>query len=637
MSGIMGIYHLDGNPVDRDNLEKMLDTLAHRGLDGANIWIEDSVGFGHRMLWTTPESLVEKLPLVDVTGNLVITADARIDNREELAPVLELPNRPLEKIADSEFILAAYRKWGEACPEHLLGDFCFVIWDKQQQKLFCARDPMGVKPFYYYRSGNIFAFASEIKALLCLKEVPKQLNETRILLHILGFFEDKTSTFYQNVFKLPGAHSLTVNVQNQIRSYWQPDLSSYLRLKSRQEYAEAYRDVFTQAVKCRMRTAFPLGSMLSGGLDSSSIACVARNLLQEQNSKPLKTFSYIFPTISEIDPRIDERPYINAVLETGGFEQYNVHVDEFSPLVDVDKVFWHLDGAFAAPNLFMNWELFRCVQNQGVRVLFTGHDGDSTVSHGHEALSALARRGQWLRLVQEAKGLSRVFYGSRASVRKLIWQFGFKPLVPENLLRLSRTLRGYPNQPALPEEKLLNPDFARRIGLTEYIEANTPKPANSVKEEHWQGVTSSLLQYSLQTLDKLGSAFGIELRHPFCDKRLVEFCLAVPPDQKMHQGWTRAVMRSGMAGILPPAVQWRIGKGNLSSNFNLNLIKHEQKALDEIIVCNSEILEPYINISEVREAYSRYITDPLKPTQDAFNIFIAANLGLWLKTSNITY
>ncbi|NES85389.1 MAG: asparagine synthetase B, partial [Moorea sp. SIO2B7] len=163
MSGIVGIYYLNQEPIDRENIGQMLDILAHRGPDGADIWCEGSVGLGHRMLWTTPESLLEKLPLVNHSKNLVITADARIDNREELIVALELNDRPAEKITDSQLILAAYEKWGEQCPEKLLGDFAFAIWDKHKQILFCARDHVGVKPFYYYhQSGQGFIFASEI-------------------------------------------------------------------------------------------------------------------------------------------------------------------------------------------------------------------------------------------------------------------------------------------------------------------------------------------------------------------------------------------------------------------------------------------------------------------------------------------
>ena len=283
MSAIAGIFYLDNRPVDCADLGRMLDTLAHRGPDGADVWFEESVGLGHRMLWITPESLLEKLPLVNQTDDFVITADARIDNRDELIAALGLSDRPTEKITDSQLILAAYEQWGKKCPEYLLGDFAFAIWDGYQQQLFCARDHFGVKPFYYYyRSNQSFIFASEMKALLCLPEVPRQVNEVRIADFLALMMEDKAITTYQDLLRLPPAHSILVSQEGiRLWSYWSLDPGRELRLESDEAYAEAFRDIFTEAVRCRLRTAFPIGSQLSGGLDSSSVTCMAWKLLAQ--------------------------------------------------------------------------------------------------------------------------------------------------------------------------------------------------------------------------------------------------------------------------------------------------------------------------------------------------------------------
>jgi asparagine synthase (glutamine-hydrolysing) len=204
MSGIAGIYFLDGRSVDNVDLERMVARLAHRGPDGKGVWSEGCVGMGLGMLWTTPESLHEKLPLMNQRGDLVITADARIDNRAELIAKLNLTDSPPGDITDSELILASYERWGERCTDKLLGDFSFAIWDGREHALFCARDHFGVKPFYYYYlSERIFAFASEIKALLCLKEVPRQLNEVRVADYLVSMFDDKAITFYQDILRLP--------------------------------------------------------------------------------------------------------------------------------------------------------------------------------------------------------------------------------------------------------------------------------------------------------------------------------------------------------------------------------------------------------------------------------------------------
>jgi len=169
MSAIVGLYRRNGQPADRADLERMAESLAHRGPDAAGLWNNGPVGLGHRMLWTTPESLHEQLPLVNKSEDVVITADARIDNRDELIAALGLSEWPHGEISDSGLILCAYEQWGEGSPKRLLGDFAFAIWDGRSQTLFCTRDHFGVKPFYYHQSAQVFVFASEIKALLCIR------------------------------------------------------------------------------------------------------------------------------------------------------------------------------------------------------------------------------------------------------------------------------------------------------------------------------------------------------------------------------------------------------------------------------------------------------------------------------------
>src|SRR5262245_10430097 len=200
MSAIVGIYFMDGRAADHNTINQMLERVKHRGPDRAGVWCESSVGLGHRMLLTTSESLHEKAPLVSKSGDIALTADARIDNRDELINALGLGQSPSREMSDSELIVAAYERWGERCPERLLGDFAFAIFDKRRRSLFCARDHFGVKPFYYYYSGRAFVFASEIKAIFSLREVPQQVNEPRIadyLVHVLEGF-DKSITFYRS-------------------------------------------------------------------------------------------------------------------------------------------------------------------------------------------------------------------------------------------------------------------------------------------------------------------------------------------------------------------------------------------------------------------------------------------------------
>lgn len=624
MSAIAGIYYLDRQLVERTTLGRMVDILAHRGSDAVGIWSEEFIGLGHRMLWTTPESLHEQLPLVTQNKNLVITADARIDNREELIAALNFSNRLSEKIADSQLILGAYQKWGDRCPEKLLGDFAFAIWDSYRQKLFCARDPMGVKPFYYYRSNRIFAFASEIKALLCLPEVPRELNELRVAYHLALLFEDQTITFYQDILRLPSAHSITVGSdKTQIQRYWSLDPTREIRLRSNQEYTEAFREIFTQAVQCRLRSAFPVGSTLSGGLDSSSITCTARNLLGSKTH--LHTFSAIFPSLPKEDLRwIDERRYINAVKALEGFKSHDIHADCLNPLAEI---LWQDDEAIPAPNLYIHQALYHTAHQQGVRVFLDGLDGDSTISHGWGYLKELTFTGKWRTLLREYKQISRRYKLPR---KQLLWKYSLKPLLIEPAVQLWRGLsRTQPTQ----INSLINSSFAQRIGLIEHTQAllkNRSHTTRTARQEHWLNLTSGLHSYGLELADKGAAGFSLEARYPFYDRRLIEFCLALPPEQKLNQGWTRIILRRAMTDILPPEVQWRVHKANLGANFKRKLIEYEHETLNNLYN-QPQIIKPYVNLSTLQADYRQYSSQPMQSQQEVINVFATVTLNKWLQ------
>lgn len=649
MSAIFGIHYPDGKPVASIDLERMRNKLAHRGPDGSGVWRDRTVGLGHCLMWVTPESFREHLPAPNRPGDLCITADARLDNRAELICSLGLGDRPAQEISDSELILAAYEKWGDRVSEKLLGDFVFAIWDARNQSLFCARDPLGVKHFYYYHSGQIFAFASEIKALLCLSEVPRKLNELSIAAHLLPFYEDKVGTLYEGVLRVPAAHNLVVRRgQVELRQYWSPDLTRELRLGSDEEYAEAFRDIFSEAVSCRLRSAFPIGSMLSGGLDSSSISCTASKLLARDGRGPLHTFSGIFPSLAEVSPKIDERRYAQAVVAIGGIEPHYIRADNFSPLTDLSRIFWYLDNSLPAANMYMDWAIFQAAQEQGVRVLFSGNDGDTIVSFGLEDLFEYVRRWRWLSLCKEAAALSRYSGSGKRwhTFKRLVWNEAFRHAVPEPAKQVWRILHGRsprldetPMLPVYCRNRPINPEFARRINLIERIwdlqNASFPSGVTT-REGHWQGINSGIDCFLLESFEKAGAALSLEVRFPFFDRRLIEFCLALPPGQKLHRGWTRSILRRAMTGTLPSEVQWRRGKSDISANIKLKLLEYERETLEDVIIDHPETIREYVDVPSLRAAYKRYLADPLKGDQEHFIIALAVNLALWLRVTEFS-
>ncbi|MEA5466121.1 lasso peptide isopeptide bond-forming cyclase [Leptothoe sp. PORK10 BA2] len=671
MSGIVGIYRLDQSPAESNELRQMVDALAHRGPDGVDVWCQGSIGLGHRMLWTTPESLHEHLPLVK--GELSITADARIDNRSELSQILSLPDRPLEKISDSEFILAAYEQWGHDCPEHLIGDFAFVIWDGRKQQFFCARDHFGVKPFYYYYQPDCaFAIASEIKGLLCLDWVPKKINEVRIADYLALMLEDKVITTFEDILRLPPASRMWVDATGiKVDTYWQLNPDYELKLESDEAYAEAFHKIFAEAVNCRLRSAFPVGSHLSGGLDSSSISCMARKILAETTGETLHTFSNIFDTVQECD----ERPYIHEVLKQGGYTPHYIHADTFGPLSDVEEIWKYEDEPLLGPSHHYPWRLNQAAHQANVRVIFDGFDGDTVVSHSlerlHElafqhkwpefaeavevasknyqlpvnymlvyyglpALRQLSKRGQWLTF---AKSVDYIHHRFQYSRRSLWMRQGIRPVVFNKTLRKFHRIRRKKADDLAKVGTIVNASFAKQICLRERIDQFTPKPnfPMPVRQKHWQEMTGGVLSLNLECVDRCAAAFGLEARHPFLDRRLVEFCLAIPSDQKFRGGFGRMIMRHGLNTILPKTIQWRGDKANMSANFLNGLLNINRPLFEQVLNRDQHLVLKYINPDTWHSAWQRLKQYPgsnktiNSTTKDNLIVWRATVLALWLQ------
>jgi asparagine synthase (glutamine-hydrolysing) len=644
MSGITGAFSFKGMPVDIQILQGMVDVLAHRGPDGSGIWQDGSVGFGHRLLWTTQESLSEKQPYSE--NGYTITADARLDNRGELGSLLGLNSR--DNITDDQFILAAYNKWGETCPEKLLGDFAFAIWDSHKRILFCARDQIGVKPFYYFLNDEWFIFASEMKAILRFPQVPRRLNEAWLAEFFMPVASnlEKQPTFFQDIVRLPPAYSLSISLSKVLHyCYWSLDPEHEIRLKSDNEYSEAFREHFTEAVRCRMNCAFPIGSTLSGGLDSSSIACTARNTLISEGKPLLHTFSATFADA----PDADESSFFQAVIEQGNLIPHYLHPDQDSPFIDLDQVLWHLDEAFFGINYFMPWSFYRCASENNVRVLLDGTDGDTTVSHGMDYLSMLAsnhkwsefaretrsvvqhfdhpryatissilygygaphltelaRKGNWIALIKNARELGRQF---NISPVRLVRNWGIKPLVPKSALTAWRRLHGKrtTNQnfsPFLTQEFAQQLRLSERLKKAEYLNNN---PRLNERFHHYNYLTSGMLPYSLEMINRLASAFSIEVRFPFCDRRLIEFSLALPPEQKLRDGWNRFVLRQAMQGVLPEKVRWRGGKISLSRVLPYTLKKYDTEFVEDVIFYPPDPIQRYIDMDVIQKMYNQFI------------------------------
>lgn len=646
MSAITGILYLDHQPVDVDHLRRMVHVLSHRGPDGTNLWSAGHIGLGNCLLQTTPESLLEKLPLSDASQTLVLTADARIDNRSDLIQQLQLNSQAPETITDSALILAAYEQWGEACPEYFIGDFAFALWDETNQHLFCARDHFGVKPFFYYASDHAFVFASEIKALWCLPTIPKDLNEVIVADYLTLMLFDPQMTFYQQILRLPPAHKMTVSAQTvEIVSYWSLDPDYELHLESDQAYADQFQKIFAEAVQCRLRSAFPIGTMLSGGIDSSSITCMAAHLQQQAQDPPkLPTFSAVFNEITASD----EQDYINAVINQGNIEPHFVQGDQFGPWTDYQQVIAQQDEPLFASNLHLTRALYQLAQDKSVKVLLDGFDGDVAVSHGIGYFKTLARAGRWLKLFQEMRAFCNSFhYDFWPLYWSYVRKFGLNPFLKKTrLINIIRKIKTWQSNwykssnnselVAVPWEIPLTQDFIDEASVLDRYKlwrrqrfGNQP----SQRHEHIIDVTSGLVSSTLEVIDRTAAACQMELRFPFWDKRLVEFCVSLPEEQKMQNGWTRLIIRQGLEGILPTEIQWRPNKGSLGPAFNHTLAKFNIDLIEDVLSDPPELFTEFIDVIALAKILDRWQHGESQP-HDSLLIWIAINLALWLQQAN---
>ena len=621
MSGIAGILHYDESPIADTALNSMLRTIGHRGPNSSAMWLCGRIGVGCNS--TLPESSTNAPILVD--RGLVLAADVRLDNRGELASTLGLPEK---STTDSALIQAAYRRWGEECPQHLLGDFAFALWDCRRERLFCARDHFGVKPFYYYSDSRRFAFASEMKALFALVDVPRRIDEARIADYLVALMDDAGSTVYTSVRRLPARHLLTVSrVGPQLRPYWQLEPG----VAPGGDPAEQLRAIFAEAVRCRLRSAAPVGAMLSGGLDSSSIACAAAPVLLKAKQAPLKTFSLVF----DKTPAWGERPFIEAVLAKGGFDPFFIDCDDYDPFSNFDRLLFEQDGLFHAPGLAVSRRLYHAAAEQGVVVLLDGHGGDEVISQGYGRLHELARAHRWFALWREMSGVSAIYGNSRWSLfSSYLTFYGFGKSLRRVRRLATRTFSRGRSAERRKWCRFVNPDLVKRTDLPERYraaQAADKEVRGSEQLRHAQLLGAPAVSQAFGVLDHTAVAAGIEPRYPFWDKRLVEFCLSLPSDEKLRDGWSRSILRRAMEGVLPPAVQWRRDKVNFGPAIAHGMLTRHRDLLQEIIYENRGSVGVYIDLGEVAAAYERIAKKPeVADGLDIQMVWQTTMLALWL-------
>jgi asparagine synthase (glutamine-hydrolysing) len=566
MSGICATLRLDSTAAEAEAIAPVLAELAARGPDRSGIVFDGPAALGHALLATTPEALVEPMPLRHAESGCMIAADVRLDNRAELVAALGIAAAE-QVIGDGALILAAYRKWGTDCPEHLLGDFAFVIWDARAQRLFAARDKVGMRQLiWHFADRRLFACATDATALLAHPEVPHRLNAARIA----DFLEqmeasDSTSTFFEGLYRLPPAHALAVeNGAMRVWRYWQLTAPPILMLRRDEDYAEAFRDVFTEAVRARLRSPDPVGAMLSGGIDSGSVVAVAAATLRDAGQPPLATFSAI-----DRDPDCRESAAVHDAV--GFIPHLSPRLVSTADAGSFRDAVAQLTRAGSDPfdgHMAMIRALYVTAQSSGIKVMLDGVSGDTTLPTGDMVAYHLAR-GRIGAAWAEAKAQER-FWSGQLDASTAMRAALKRTLLPGWLRELRRRRWETVQAEQAARDSPVHPDLARRLDMPARRRANAghlhvgthcDQPSQALRMLHPYVIVGR------ERYDRVAAACGIEPRDPYLDVRLLEFCLTLPVEQIHGNGWPKLVLRRAMSRMLPESVCWKTGRDHVGWRF----------------------------------------------------------------------
>ncbi len=459
-----------------------------------------------------------------------------------------------------------------------------------------------------------------MKALICLPEVPRQINERSLAFQLVGIDPDHSITPYIHIYRLPAAHTMTASPSGvQVQSVWSLDPRQEIHFETDEEYASAFRSIFYEAVRCRMRSAFPVGSELSGGLDSSSIVCVARDILRNRRSDspirdPLHTFSAVFDESIECD----ERTYIKTVL-SGDLLTHYIYPEQISPLHEIEHRIWQCEDPSLSSTSYTYWILYQAARKAGVRIMLSGEWADVIVSHGKGVLHDFAVQGEWPLLWREINDISRNFHEKR---RGIIWRELIVPLIPHKI-RVRQAGTHY-------QMTWLNNDFTCRSGLddyfSEYLEEFV-KPTTA-REHHLFNISTQPIELGLEAMDKNAAAHSIEARYPFLDRRIVEFCLALPPDQRIRDGYTRVIERLALSEYLPREIRLRVSKPLANPYIVNGLQKYEADRLKDLLLSNERDLDVYVDLDFIEKAYHEYMGGNARHIIQLWRTIV---LALWLR------
>ncbi|MEO8150714.1 MAG: asparagine synthase (glutamine-hydrolyzing) [Bacteroidia bacterium] len=561
MCGISGIIKFDSSQVLLENLKSMTSALAHRGPDGEGFWIHENkhIGLGHRRLAIIDLSDAGKQPM-HYNDRYTIIFNGEIYNYIELKADLIKQGFQFKTCSDTEVLLALYHHKKEKCLDDLDGMFAFALWDEKEQHLFCARDRFGEKPFYYhYEKNKHLIFASEIKALwaagITKKSDDVQLFNFIALHHLFEPF-NRQSTFYENVVKLPAGHYMTVDKSGTIKKtkYWEINADNIDHNISFNDACEKFKWLMTDSVSKRLRADVPVGSSLSGGLDSSLIVCLIDQIGRD---KPVKqsTFSARFKNFEK-----DEGAYMEQVIKKTGVNPHFIFPDDEMFLQAFDKMTYHIEEPFGTGSVTAQYAVMQLAKENNITVLLDGQGADEvlagyTYMFYHFFLEQA--RYNFSNFKREKKAY-RDLYQTEFITGYLFWLYAYKPAWHNRMTQ-------FKNRNALSKNTFVNRGYLKKYAPASF--ASHGGMANNLNQNLSYSISSGQLEDLLKYADRNSMAHSREIRLPFLNHALAEFLFTLPSDFKIKNGYTKYLMRESFKDLLPPEIGWRKDKVGYETPF----------------------------------------------------------------------
>ena len=608
MCGICGILDTK-EKVAKSSLHEMIKVMKHRGPDDDGTFVQGKVGLGHVRLSIIDLTDQAHQPMANDDETVWIVYNGEIYNYIEIRNELETKGFSFRSTGDTEVLLKAYEHWGDKCLSRLNGMFSFVIYDSKKKKLFGARDRFGIKPFYYYHDTNRFIFASEIKPILA-NGIEKKPDPTVIYDYLVyDVLEHNEHTFFEGIRKLMPGHYVKVDVKTariEIRKWW--ELDTKIKDIGTKEAVEKFRDIFTDSVRLRLRSDVPVGSCLSGGLDSSSIVSKMVKLLGSPDN--INTFSSVY----SLDFPGNENKFIRAMVKRFGVRGFETEPSAKDIITDLERLVYHQEEPFNTLSPLAQWEVMKLANRNDMKVLLDGQGSDEMLAgylfyYGFY-FAYLLSRCRLTALSREKKAYKQL-HTEKNPFRQMRYLF-----VPGFMKTRSKKKKA----------TYLARDFlSRNSGSAHFQNMQRRWSLNRALKNSMMHGLVRLLRFE----DKASMAFSIETRIPFLDHRLVEFVFSLPDSLKLRDGKTKYVLREAMKDSLPKAIYDRHDKVGFAAPEDIWLKDRKiMKYASDILTSKRTISRGYYDAGGVDTLLKRYKKGD---STLAKKIWALVNLELWFR------